>query len=188
MKLEKLLNRFSLGGKYLTDPGPNREELESIVQAALRAPDHGELIAFRFTVIEGTARTRLADLFEAHALKSGKSKLSCEIERTRALEVPVSLAVIARIDAGHPMVPAHEQWMCVGGAVTNVLNALHVLGFAGKMLSGAKVRDTAIIEAFCKPGETLVGWIVMGKATRALQAQSGKALESCLSDFEAQTR
>jgi hypothetical protein len=40
------------------------------------------------------------------------------------------------------------------------------LGFAGKMLSGAKVRDPMLSRAFCGPGETLVGWIALGTATR----------------------
>jgi len=75
------------------------------------------------------------------------------------LRAPVRVAVLARIDLGHPMVPAHEQWACVGGALTNLLNAAHALGFGGKMLSGAKARHPAVQPAFCGPGETLLGWI-----------------------------
>jgi nitroreductase len=63
-------------------------------------------------------------------------------------------------------VPAHEQWAAVGGAVANFLNAAHALGFAGKMLSGHKVRQPAIQAAFCAPGETLVGWISLGTPVR----------------------
>jgi nitroreductase len=184
MTVQSLLNRFSLGGKYLTEPGPSQEDLELIVSAALRAPDHGELTPFRFVVIEGEGRARLADLFESYAKRAGKSEESCKIERARALEVPVSVAVIACIDAYHPLVPAHEQWMCVGGAVTNVLNALHMMGFAGKMLSGGKVRDTEIIEAFCKPGESLVGWIAIGTPSRALTPNKLKWVQGVISHFK----
>ena len=79
-----------------------------------------------------------------------------------ALRAPVTVAVLACIDLGHTLVPAHEQWACVGGALTNLLNAAHALGFGGKMLSGAKVRYPAVQRAFCEPGETLVGWIALG--------------------------
>ena len=184
MSIEVLLNRYSLGGKYLREPGPTTDELELIVGAALRAPDHGELTPFRFVVIQGEGKKHLANLFESYAKRAGKSHESCEIERARALEVPLSLAVIACIDAHHPLVPAHEQWMCVGGAVTNVLNALHAMGFAGKMLSGGKVRDALIVEAFCKPGESLVGWIAIGTPSRALKPNKLKWVQGVISHFK----
>ena len=78
----------------------------------------------------------------------------------------MTVAVVARIDLGHPVVPAHEQWAAVGGALANFLNAAHALGYAGKMLSGAKVRHPAVQAAFCEAGETLVGWVALGTATR----------------------
>lgn len=70
--------------------------------------------------------------------------------------------MVTRIDLGHPQVPAHEQWVGVGGALSNCLTAVHLLGFGGKMLSGAKVRDADIAAACCDSGETLLGWIALG--------------------------
>lgn len=165
--LHTLLSRYSLGVKHLAEPGPDETQLQTMVQAALRAPDHGELVPFRFAVVRGEARTRLADLFADHAQAKGKDEAGVAIERERALRAPVTVAVLARLDLGHPLVPAHEQWMCVGGAVTNLLNAAHAMGFAGKMLSGDKARAPAIMQAFCEPGETLVGWLALGTPVRA---------------------
>jgi nitroreductase len=182
-RLQPLLQRYSLGGKDLAEPGPSSEELQMIAEAALRAPDHGELMPFRLVVVREAARARLADLFEAYAQRAGKSAESCAIERARALQVPVTLAVVARIDLSHPVVPAHEQWACVGGAIANALNALHLLGYAGKMLSGGKIRDQQIVNAFCQPGETLVGWIVAGTPVRALRVKRDKSVEAVLSYF-----
>lgn len=181
--LQALLQRYSLGGKDLAGPGPSPDECQLIAAAALRAPDHGELMPFRFVIVREEARYRLADLFEDYARRNGKSEESVAIERSRALQVPVTIAVVARIDLSHPVVPAHEQWACVGGAIANVLNALHLLGYAGKMLSGGKVRDQQIVNAFCQPGETLVGWIVAGTPLRALRIKSEKSLAAVVSDF-----
>ena len=75
-----------------------------------------------------------------------------------------------------------SSWF-VCGAITNVLNALHLLGYAGKMLSGGKVRDQQIVNAFCQPGETLVGWIVAGTPLRALRVKREKPVSAVLSDF-----
>lgn len=184
MALEALLNRYSLGGKYLSAPGPSDSELEQIIEAALRAPDHCDLVPFRVAAVAGASRERLANLFESYARSSGKNEESCQIERERALSTPLSLAVIGRIDMNHPIVPAHEQWISVGGAITNMLNAIHMLGYAGKMLSGGKVRDKAIIDAFCGPGEVLVGWLVVGTPVRPVNKKSQKLPSECLSFFK----
>jgi hypothetical protein len=84
------------------------------------------------------------------------------------------VAVLARIDMGHPLAPSHEQWIAVGGAISNFLTAAHALGYAGKLLSGAKVRSSIVTEAFCGPGETLVGWIVLGTPARPAAAKQEK--------------
>lgn len=134
--------------------------------AALRAPDHCELVPFVFRVVQGEHRHALAELFAAYACEAGKSAESVELERERALRAPVTVALVARLDPGHPRVPAHEQWVCVGGALTNFLNAAHALGYAGKVLSGGKVRSARIARAFCADGEQLVAWIALGTPTR----------------------
>lgn len=172
--LASLLSRYSLGIKHLGEPGPDAGQLQRLVEVALRAPDHGELVPFRLVAVQGAERERLAALFAQHAQAKGKDTAALAIERERALKAPLTLTVLARIDLGHPLVPAHEQWMCVGGAVANILNAAHALGYAGKMLSGDKARSPAIAEAFCEPGETLVGWISIGTPARAPSAGHAK--------------
>ena len=181
--LHNLLSRYSLGIKHLTEPGPSEAELQAMVSAALRAPDHGELVPWRLSVVQGTAREALAELFVQHARTKGKDAAGQAIERERALKAPVTVAVIARIDLGHPVVPAHEQWMSVGGAVTNFLNAVHAQGYAAKMLSGDKARAVPITQAFCAPGETLVGWIAVGTPTRALSTAERKAADTVWSHW-----
>ena len=52
--IETLLNRNS--HPRLVAPGPDEAELETILRAALRAPDHGRLRPWRFVVIAGDRR------------------------------------------------------------------------------------------------------------------------------------
>jgi hypothetical protein len=73
--------------------------------------------------------------------------------------------VIAHVQEVVEEVPAAEQWITVGAATMNFLNALHVMGFGAKLLSGTSVRSPEIQAAFCRPGETLVAWIVAGTPT-----------------------
>jgi nitroreductase len=172
--LAALLGRHSQGIRHLVEPGPDARQLELMVQAALRAPDHAGLVPFRFKAVAGPAREALATLFEQLAREAGKDDASVRLDGERARRAPVTVAVIARIDLGHPLVPSHEQWAAVGGAITNFLNAAHALGFAGKMLSGAKARAPLLVAAFCEPGETLVGWIALGTAARPVAARDHK--------------
>ena len=172
--MQVLLGRYSLGIKHLVEPGPDDQQLETMVRAALRAPDHGGLVPFRFSVVRGDARTAFADLLERIAIDTGKTPQATQLDRERALRAPVTVAVIARIDPGHPLAPGHEQWMAVGGAVANFLTAAHALGFGGKMLSGAKVRSAAVVAAFCEPGESLVGWVSLGTPERQPAAKHHK--------------
>ena len=161
-RLQPLLSRHSTGPRHLAEPAPGDADLQRMAAAALRAPDHAGLVPYRLAVVRGDARLRLADLFEQAALAAGKDAEEARRDRDRALRPPLSVALIARIDAGHPQATVHEQWIAVGGALANFLNAAHLLGYGGKMLSGAKVRAPAIVAAFCAPGETLVGWVVLG--------------------------
>lgn len=172
--LAALLTRYSVGPKHLTEPGPSDAHLALMAEAALRAPDHAELVPYRFKVVRGAAKEGMAALFADAARAAGKGEEGAALDAERALKPPMTVAVVARIDLGHPLVPAHEQWAAVGGAIASFLTAAHALGFGGKMLSGAKVRDAAIAAAFCEPGETLLGWIALGTPVRKAAGPSRK--------------
>ena len=64
--LELLLNRVSV--TRLVDPAPTAAQMDVLLRAALRAPDHGQLRPWRFLTVEGEARGRLGDVF-AEALR-----------------------------------------------------------------------------------------------------------------------
>lgn len=181
--LRLLLTRFSVSPKYLGEPGPSDEELSVVALAALRGPDHGKLIPFRFVVARGEGLQRLAELFLDYGRRRGKAGDALRAERDRAIQAPVVVAVVARIATGDAEVPPHEQWATVGGAISNALTALHILGYAGKMLSGARAADRLIGQAYCKDGEQLIGWMSMGTPRRPAQARGEIDPATILSNF-----
>jgi len=69
--LEVLLSRRSVDIRHLTVLGPDGAQLRAMADAALRAPDHAGLVPFRFAVVHGVARERLAPLFEQAARDAG---------------------------------------------------------------------------------------------------------------------
>lgn len=162
--LDWLAARFSVGPKHLAPPGPDAAQLAHAARAALRTPDHRHLVPYRFAVVPDDARPVLARLFEDAARRHGDDDDEAAAEGRRAWNGPVLVAVIVRLST-HPEVPEHEQWLAAGGALMNFLNALHLMGFGAKMLSGRKAQDPAVQAAFCGPGERLAGWIVAGTPT-----------------------
>jgi nitroreductase len=164
--LEHLAQRFSVGPKHLTLPAPDASALQRAARVALRAPDHGHLQPFRFVQVEDAQRSDLASLFAQDAARRGHGAAEVERARERAYNGPALLAVVGHVRANAPDVPESEQWISIGAGLMNFLNALHLMGFGAKVLSGASVRDEVIRSAFCEPGETLVAWLLAGTPNR----------------------
>ncbi len=60
--LDLLLNRRSASRP--AEPAPAGEQLENILRAGLRAPDHGTLQPWRFFIIADDGRERFSQLLE----------------------------------------------------------------------------------------------------------------------------
>ncbi|HEY5676233.1 MAG TPA: nitroreductase family protein, partial [Myxococcales bacterium] len=56
-------HRQTILPKRLGAPGPDDLQLAAILEAAAAAPDHGELVPWRFVLVPGEARERLAQVF-----------------------------------------------------------------------------------------------------------------------------
>ncbi len=164
--LAALLSRHSLGPRWMVAPGPDAQQLALAAQAALRAPNHGRLQPWRLVTIDEAQRPALAALFEQFARDAGKSEEEVATERERAWNGPVLVAWVARIASNVEKVPPHEQWICVGAAMANFMNAVHSMGFGAKILSGRKCLHPALVQAFCEEGEQLVGFTCIGTATK----------------------
>jgi nitroreductase len=166
-RLDALLSRVSVGA--LGEPAPDAEGVRAIIEAALRAPDHGKLRPWRFIVIRGEARARLGALFarglaarDPHAPAAALDK-----ERGKPLRAPLVIAVVARVQAGHK-IPEVEQVLSAGAAVMNMLNAIHALGFGGVLLTGGAAYDPAVHAALgLAGGERLVGFVHVGTPIQA---------------------
>jgi nitroreductase len=177
--------RYSVGPKALAPPAPTAEQWGRAADLASRAPDHGALRPFRFFVVGDSQRASLAELFAAGAAQRGQSAEEVERARARAFKGPGLAALIARVRDDVPDVPSHEQWLCVGAALMNFLNALHLMGFGAKALSGASVSDQAVSSAFCGPGERLASWVIAGRPTHALHPKGDILASAVIGDWQA---
>ncbi len=165
--LDLLLSRRSVGA--LADPAPQGTELDLILEAGLRVPDHGRLRPWRFVLIRGEARTAFGECL-AEAIKArDQAAPATLLDRYRAWAVstPLLIAVGTSIQPGHP-VPEIEQVLSAGAAAMNMLNAIHLLGYAGIWVTGANAYDARVNEAlgFRAPNR-LVGFLAVGTPINA---------------------
>jgi nitroreductase len=171
--IEALNTRAS--AKTFGEVAPTTEHLAIVLQAAVRAPDHGRLRPWRFMVIEGDQRRKLGDLLAASALRRvpGLGEGDLERERGKALRAPLIILVACRIVPG-TKVPAIEQLMAAGAAAQNILLALHALGYVAAWKTGEAAYDTEVKKALgFAADDHIVGFIYTGGGAGATFA-SGK--------------
>ena len=155
----------------LQDPAPTGAELEAILAAGLRAPDHGRLRPWRFVVIAGPARAAFADLAVAALRAREPDAPESEAARMRGklLAAPLIVGLGAHVVPGHK-VPEIEQVMAVAAAAMNMLNAAHALGYGGKWVTGPNAYDPAVAAALGLPApDRLAGFLYLGTPAAPLQ-------------------
>jgi nitroreductase len=160
--LALLLERQSAG--VLVEPAPQGADLDLILDAGLRAPDHGRLRPWRFVLIRGEARLAWGErLAEAAAIRDPANAPALG-DRFRAWvrRTPLIIAVGAEVQAGHK-IPEIEQILSAGAAAMNMLNAIHLLGYGGMWVTGPNAYDPRISQLLgLEAPSRLVGFLAVG--------------------------
>lgn len=133
--LNTLLSRHSV--KWVCAPGPSPEELDLILQAAMRAPDHGAVRPWRFKLVQGDDVPRLVDVAVRAGLEAGDPLPDHKIQTARKwlARVPLIITVACAPDP-RGRIRELESMLSVGAAVMNMLNAAHALGYCGYWSTG----------------------------------------------------
>jgi nitroreductase len=148
----------------LTSPGPTETHLQQILRAGTRAPDHGRLRPWRFLVIEGGQREKLADILVASAKRRcpGLPESDLQRERGKALRAPMIIVVACRIVKG-TKIPDIEQILAAGAATQNILLAFHGLGYSAAWKTGEAAYDPEVKTALgLAADDHIVGLVYTG--------------------------
>jgi nitroreductase len=160
--MDLLLGRHS--ATRLAAPGPDQPALETMLRAALRAPDHGRLRPWRFVVIPEARRDAFGDLL-ARSLRAREPDVSSEElarERGKAMRAPLIVVAAARLRRGHK-IPEIEQILSAGAATENVMLAARAMGFGAMWKTGGPAYDAAVKQALgLEAGDAIVGFLYIG--------------------------
>ncbi|ACS85757.1 NAD(P)H nitroreductase [Musicola paradisiaca] len=158
--LELLLNRRS--ASRLTTPAPTGAILENILRAGMRAPDHGALQPWRFSIIQSEGLGRFSEVLVRAAQQDNMDDAGVEKARQAPFRAPLIITVVAHCE-DNPKVPHWEQVVSAGCAVHAMQMAAQAQGFNGIWRSGAWTHHPVVREAFgCRAQDEIVGFLYLG--------------------------
>ena len=183
--LDFLETRRSMPSRQLGAPGPTPEQLDRLLGAAIRVPDHGKMVPWRLLLIRGDARralgSKLADIHARHDPQAPDSVIAKD--RDRYNFAPLIVAVIART-APNPKVPEQEQILSAGYVAYNLLLGAQALGFGAQILTGwaAYDRDAAAVFGLAD-NERIVAFVHIGTAVEQAPERTRPALSDVVGEW-----
>lgn len=162
-----IASRRSFAPRRIGAPGPDADQLARLFAAAAAAPDHDQLLPWRFVIVPAHQRERLADVFAKSLLERdpGAAPHDVELARAKAHNCPLLVLAIARFGEPDADVSDLERMVSLGAAIQNLLLAAHGMGLAGGLAGGRALRSHHLRELFgLAPGEHPVCFVLVGTA------------------------
>ena len=156
--------RRSVPAKQLTAPGPDDATLLRLLRSAVRVPDHGKRVPWRFLRIAGEARFALGEALVARALERDPAAADAALEKDRArfAHAPVVVAVIARLGPDEK-IPESERFSSASCVCFALLQAAQAAGFGAQWLTGWPAYDPVVLERLgVQADEKVAGFIHIG--------------------------
>ena len=176
--------------KRLAEPGPTPEELQRILGAAAAAPDHHDLVPWRFVIVPDAARPALAEAFAASLRERDAQATAEQVEdaRAKAFRSPLLMLAIARTVGGDEEVSPAERLVSAGCAIQNMLLMATALGFGSSLTSGKALASPVLRALFALSGEEqALCFVSVGTIAGAKRARARPAVERYVSRLEAPT-
>ena len=163
--LDFLQTRRSRPAKTLEPPVPDRQELQMLLTAAARTPDHGKLEPWRFVVIDKAAMERISKVVYDRGIAIGKDDRQAKMACGQYDKGNLAVAVIEVQKEG--LIPALEQTYSAGCVCLSLLNASLAAGWGANWLSGWPSHDREVMRTGfgLEDHERIAGIIHIGTET-----------------------
>ena len=152
--------------RFRPDPVP-RESIELLLDCAVRAPNHKLTEPWRFAVLTGGGKTRLAEIRAQHRLRKSddptteEARARSEKARRDTLASPAIIVVMARTSEDE--ITNEEDYAAVMMATANLMTAAQSLGLGTYLKTGGVMRDGALADLVGLPeGYRIAGVLSVG--------------------------
>ena len=175
--------------KRLIAPGPDAEQTQAILAAAAHAPDHHELLPWRFILVPQAARERLAEAFGAALIERDASATPEQVAQARekAHRAPLLLLAVVRLRDGDAEIEPHERIVSAGCAIQNLLLMAHAQGFGGALTSGKALASAPLRALFAlSDDEQALCFVNIGSVDKARAMRVRPAPGAYVSELAAQ--
>lgn len=144
-------------------PGPDGAQLQRILAAAIRVPDHGKIAPWRLIVIDAERRGDFAGLLRRAYLADRPAASPSELASVDqfAMQAPALVAVLSTPLRDSP-IPLWEQELSAGALCMNLLTAAHAEGFVGGWLTGWAAFSPIVTEGLGHSGARVAGFLFLG--------------------------
>ena len=171
-------SRQTILPKRLAAPGPDAAQLAMILTAAATAPDHGQLLPWRFVQVPQAVRGRLAEVFGAALIERDATATADQIAQARekAHRAPLLLLVIVDGTCGDLEVDLFERIISAGCAVQNMLLMATALSYGSALTSGKALKSAGLRTLFdVAEGEHALCFISIGTVQSRKSARARPA-------------
>lgn len=165
--IDLLLTRRSVKPMTMAAPGPDAAELEIILRAGARVPDHGKLAPWRFILFQGDARAVFGEVLKKRfaEVEPAANEDRLALEASRFMRAPLVIAVISRV-VPSTKAPEWEQRLSAGAVCQNMLVAATALGYGTCWLTEWCAFDDGIAASLgLGESEKVAGFIYFGTPT-----------------------
>ncbi|MCB1188972.1 MAG: nitroreductase [Leptospiraceae bacterium] len=158
--IELIFSRKSISA--LTEPVPNKNDLELILQAATTVPDHNQLKPYRFVIVSGENRDSFAEALVSVAKSKRPHMNEQELKKVsqKAYAAPMQIVIISSLQESK--IPYWEQEATVACTGYAIALATHSLGY-GAIWKSFGMEGNELNKLFnLKNNEKMFGWINIG--------------------------
>ncbi|MEO7954164.1 MAG: nitroreductase family protein [Polaromonas sp.] len=175
-------SRQTILPKRLIAPGPDATQLAMILNAAASAPDHGQLLPWRFVIVPQAARADLAEVFGAALVERDAAATPAQQAQARekAHRSPLLMLVVVDGERGDPDIDLAERMVSTGCALQNMLLMATALGFGSALTSGKALKSAGLRTLF---GVNTVEHALCFVSVGTVQSRKSTRLRPAPADF-----